>query len=230
MHFKKLMAAAGAAARANMVPGLILQAAAASVLVLYFFVPEAQPGFGWFVEQRLRWGFGYAVVMTAVSGGLIPYLFLVLLGRVNRISLGEAGFYFLFWAIMGLQVDLLYRAQSLMFGDELAVSVLAKKVAFDQFVFGALWAQPVIVLVYLWKNAGYSLTGLRNAMTRDIFTLQIPTLVISGWIVWFPAAAIIYSLPPALQIPMFTIVQCFWSLLIEVVSTKRARQETLQPA
>ena len=225
MHFKKLMKAAGSAARSNAVPGLILQVTAATVLALYFLVPAAQPGFSWFVEQRARWGFGYSAVATAISGGMIPYLFLVILGRIKRFSLAEIGFYFVFWAIMGMQVDLLYRAQSLMFGNELTVSVLAKKVAFDQFVFGAFWAQPLIVLVYLWKNAGYSLSGLRSSMSREVFTFQIPTLVFSAWIVWIPAVAIIYALPPGLQIPMFTIVQCFWSLLVEILSMKKARQK-----
>jgi hypothetical protein len=36
--------------------------------------------------------------------------------------------------------------------------------------------------------------------------------------VWIPAVATIYSLPSALQVPLFNLVLCFWCLLISFIS------------
>jgi len=41
--------------------------------------------------------------------------------------------------------------------------------------------------------------------------------------VWLPAITIVYSLPTLMQIPMFALVQSFWSLLAEVVNARQNR-------
>lgn len=223
MHLKNLLRAAGGAVRANIVPGLILQSVAVAVLALYYLVPAASPGFEWFMEQKLRWGFAYSALATSISGGLVPALFLILLGHGTRNPLRDLAFYLAFWAIMGIQVDAFYRLQGALFGNAVTFSVLARKVAVDQFIFSAFWATPLIMLSYIWKNAGFSLSGARRQISRELFTHQYPTMMISAWIVWIPAVTVIYSLPPTLQIPMFNIVQCFWSLLVEALSAKQRK-------
>jgi hypothetical protein len=51
---------------------------------------------------------------------------------------------------------------------------------------------------------------------------NLPAALCATWIVWLPAVAVIYSLPPALQIPLFNIVLCFFSLLYAAL-TRRTR-------
>jgi hypothetical protein len=36
--------------------------------------------------------------------------------------------------------------------------------------------------------------------------------------VWLPAVTVIYCLPSSLQIPLFSCVTCFWSLLLQLVT------------
>ena len=47
---------------------------------------------------------------------------------------------------------------------------------------------------------------------------KFATIQISAWIVWVPAVLIIYSLPANLQIPLFNLVLCFFSLVLAFVS------------
>jgi hypothetical protein len=44
------------------------------------------------------------------------------------------------------------------------------------------------------------------------------TVLFSTWVVWIPAVSIVYSLPSALQLPIFNLVLCFWCLLLTFVT------------
>ncbi|WP_028534561.1 hypothetical protein [Paludibacterium yongneupense] len=221
MYVSRLLKGAAAGARANLVPGLILQSAAAIILALYYLAPGLRPGFEFFSTLKTQWGYLYSALTTALCGGLVPYLFLRLTGRGQASAGRELSFYLLFWAFLGIQVDALYRGQGVMFGNDVTLAVLAKKVAFDQFVFTAFWSVPLATICYMWKNADYQLAALRLQLRREFFVLHLPTMVVSAWLIWIPGVAIIYSLPPALQIPMFSLVQCFWSLLVEVLNSAK---------
>jgi hypothetical protein len=62
---------------------------------------------------------------------------------------------------------------------------------------------------------------------RDLFTLPhyrdkiLPTLV-ATWAVWIPLMAIIYSLPLALQFPLFALALSFWVLLLTYMTNRFA--------
>ena len=43
---------------------------------------------------------------------------------------------------------------------------------------------------------------------------RVVTVLISTWAVWIPMVSIIYAVPSNLQIPLFNIVLCFWSLML----------------
>jgi len=211
---------AAKAARANLVPGIFLQGLAAILLVLYFGVSSARPVFEWFAALKSEYGYFYSAIATALCGGLVPFLYLFFTGRLDRRIGAQLAFYLGFWAWKGMEVDALYRFQGVMFGTEPSLSVIVCKVAFDQFVYTALWSSPTITVFYMWKNADFSWQKLRPQLTRELFTLKIPTVVVAAWLVWIPAVTLIYCLPMTLQLPMFNLVLCFWGLLIEVLNKK----------
>jgi hypothetical protein len=49
----------------------------------------------------------------------------------------------------------------------------------------------------------------------------MPSIIISIWAVWIPTVSIVYSLPLALQFPLFNIVLCFWSLMLTTLSKEK---------
>ena len=211
------------ALKQNLKPGLVLQAFALAILLLYFFVPESKPVFNWFGELKAQQGYVYSFVSTALFGGLIPFLYLWLSKSLSgKRILPLLVFYILFWGVKGMEVDFFYRLQADWFGTEGDWQTVLTKMAVDQFLYSALWAAPSITLVYLWMESGWSLTRWRTALNKTFFYVKIPTVILSNWLVWIPAVSVVYAMPSELQIPLFNLVLCFWVLLLAVLSNVKA--------
>ena len=63
-------------------------------------------------------------------------------------------------------------------------------------------------------NAGVTVFALKQ-LIETIILFNLTT-----WMVWTPATAIVYSLPTALQIPLFNLTLCFFVLLVSVYGKK----------
>jgi hypothetical protein len=211
-----------AALKQNLLPGLVLQLFAASILIIYFFVPASKPVFSWFGLLKQEYGFAYSFIATAIFGGLIPFLYLWLSKNLapNRSILGLLVFYIVFWGLKGMEVDFFYRLQADWFGMDNEIKTIATKMAVDQFLYSALWAAPGITIVYLWMESNWSFAECKRAMDRKFFCVKIPTVILSNWLVWTPAVCVVYAMPDELQIPFFNLVLCFWVLLLAVLNKK----------
>lgn len=205
------------AIRANLVPGLFLQALALLIAWSYFSLPEARPAFNALAALKEASGPVYALIATSVFGGLVPYLFLLQRGRIVKDRVAQGVFYVAIWAFMGLLVDALYAQQAQWFGSEGDIMTVAKKVAVDQLGFSAFISSPILTTAYLWKDKGFDGRATRAAITREFFLLHIPTTVAANWVVWTPAVCVIYALPSALQVPLFNLVLCFFVLLLSML-------------
>lgn len=211
-----------AALKQNILPGLVLQFFALAIVLVYFFVPGSQPLYSWFGVLKHDYGFAYAFIATAVFGGLIPFLYLYATKGLdkNRNLYGLLFFYLVFWGLKGMEVDFFYQLQGMWFGYENTFKTIAQKTAVDQFIYSAFWAAPSITIVYLWVECGYDFRTWWAALDRKFFGVKIPTVILSNWMVWFPAVSIVYSMPQDLQIPLFNLVLCFWVLLLAVLNKK----------
>ncbi|MET0356516.1 MAG: hypothetical protein ABW044_07035, partial [Cellvibrio sp.] len=138
----------------------------------------------------------------------------------NRSYLGLLFFYLVFWGLKGVEVDFFYQLQGDWFGYDNTLKTIVLKTCIDQFFYSALWAAPSITIIYLWVESGYDFRKWTNAMDRKFFTVKIPTVILSNWMVWFPSVSIVYSMPQDLQIPLFNLVLCFWVLLLAVLNKK----------
>lgn len=226
MSFREFVHEAGHAARSNLIPGLMLQALAASLLAAYYLMPSARPAFEWVATQKQTLGYGYSAIATAISGGLVPFLYLWLHGRIRTDVLRTLLFYVFYWGFFGIQIDAFYRGQSVWFGEGHDLATLVSKVALDQLILTPFWTIPQTTIAYLWRQLDFKWNALIPRLNRRLFLHDIPGLLVPAWLVWLPAITIIYALPTLLQIPMFALVQCFWSLLAEVVNARQNRQRT----
>lgn len=207
----------------NLLPGLVLQACALVIVLGYAFIPTVREWLDVLGDVKTRYGYGYSALSTAVFGGVIPFFVLWNMGGVTRERFYRELLFFVgFWFWKGAEVDAFYRFQSLLFGSETDVSTIAAKAAVDQLLYNPLWATPTQVVFFLWKDSGFSLLNLRTNLRQISLLRRVAALLLSGWMVWIPTVTIVYSLPLALQIPLFNIVLCFWCLLLSFVvrSTK----------
>ncbi len=211
-----------AALTKNIKPGLVLQVFALAILLVYFFVPASEPVFAWFGELKQRYGFTYSFVATAIFGGLIPFLYLWLGGFIanDQSKLLLCIFYLVFWGLKGMEVDYFYRLQADWFGTGNDLQTIITKMAVDQFLYSALWSAPGIAIIYTWMESGWSITRTIALMDKKFFSIKIPTMVLSNWLVWIPAVCVVYAMPVELQIPLFNLVLCFWVLLVAILNRR----------
>ena len=57
-------------------------------------------------------------------------------------------------------------------------------------------------------------------MDTGFWRRTLPSVLLTNWLVWIPALALVYSLPAALQFPLFSIVMCFFILVVTVMASK----------
>lgn len=217
------------AARANVVPGLIVQGLMLGTLLAYYFYPPTRQWLDGLAEIKARWGYGYSAASAIVAGAVIPELLRIFVfqkGKIRRANFANLLFTVPFWCMMGIVVDFFYRCQAGWFGAEATFSVVLKKVLVDQFVYNPLFACPVTAWLYDWKIRGYRLEGSGRFFTAAYYgEVVVPTLF-ATWGVWFPVVTILYSLPSQLQIPLFGLALTLWVILYTWMSEQRARSAT----
>lgn len=218
------------AARANVVPGLIVQVAILAVVLGYYFYP---PTTGWLdamARLKAEWGFAYSAGAAVVAGALLPELLRIVVfqrGRVERGNGVNLVYTIPFWGIMAISVDVLYRVQGMWFGTEVTLAVVVKKVLFDQFVFSPWFSGPLSVWFYDFKNNGRKAAGPREFFSWKYYGERVLPVMFATWGVWIPVVSILYSLPPLLQIPVYILALTLWVMIFTWMS-ERGREEILR--
>lgn len=207
------------AASANLRPGLALQAVALAIVVGYYRSDAVRDALDVLGAWKTHYGYAFSAVSTIVSGGIIPYLYLALSGRIERGRHGtEIAFLLGFWLWRGVEVDLLYRLQGTWFGVEPSVTTVLSKMLVDQFVYNPFWIAPLQTLLMSFKEEQFSVDGVRQRFARIPFGERMMVILVSNWVVWIPAVTIVYCLPEPLQLPLSNVVTCFWALMLTSVS------------
>jgi hypothetical protein len=213
------------AARANAVPALIIQAIMLALLITYYTNHTVFSWLNQLADYKSAHGLTFVIVVSITAGALIPELFLILFfqrGRPSLRNLRNLLFTIPVWGFDGTFVDLLYRNEAAWFGDVVTFPVVAAKICVDQFGYNPFFAAPFGVLTYEWKNNGISVQPLRQLFTLAHYRDKILPTLLATWAVWVPLMAIIYSLPLALQFPLFGLALSFWVLLLTYMTNRFA--------
>lgn len=213
------------AARANAVPALIIQVFMLALLIAYYTNHRVSSALAGLAEFKRAHGLLFVIVASITAGALIPELFLILFfqrGCPTRRNLRNLLFTVPVWGFDGTLVDLLYRSEAAWFGDVVTLPVVAAKICVDQFGYNPAFAAPFGVLTYEWKNNGISAEPLRQLFTISHYRDKIIPTLLATWAVWIPLMAIIYSVPLALQFPLFGLALSFWVLLLTYMTNRFA--------
>ena len=204
-------------------PGLVLQAMALALVLAYYFLPATHDFFARIAAWREAGGFFFSALSTSLCGGALPFLYL----RARPTSRAthpwsQLTFFTLFWAWKGIEVDLLYRGLGWLFGREAVFLTVAAKVLVDQLVYNPFYATPFSSLFYSWKDAGFRWAPVAADVSAGRwYQRRVIPPQLAVWCVWGPAVCCIYALPPVLQIPLFNVVLCFWSLLFASITSRQ---------
>lgn len=213
------------AARANLGPGLMVQALMLGLVLAYYFHPPMRDWLNGLAEIKRRWSYGYSAIASIGAGALVPELLRIFVfqkGKFHRSNLSNLVFTIPLWCAMGVIVDFFYRCQAGWFGTEVSLAVVTQKVLVDQFLYNPLFAAPVTSWLYDWKNRGFPRTGLGGYFSAAYYRDTVVPTLFATWGVWIPIVAILYSLPSLLQIPLFALALSLWVMLYTWMSEQRA--------
>jgi hypothetical protein len=213
------------AAKANAIPGFILQIAMLAVLIGYYTSTRLATYLDWLARYKQQHGLLFIVAAGILAGALVPELFVIFFfqrGKLRRQNLRNLAFTVPTWAVDAVLVDLMYQGNAIWFGSVVTWPVVFAKICVDQLGYNPFLAAPAEVLVYEWKNTGFTWESVRRAFSWEHYKDKIVPTLLATWAVWAPLMAIIYSLPYPLQFPLFSIALTFWVLLLTYMTNRFA--------
>ena len=213
------------AARQNLIPMLVLEAAMALLVLAYYFWPAGEAVLTQYAAWQQKGGVLIAALATGVAGGVISELSLVYFqdrGRWSHEHLENLGFKLILFAISGAIVYEFYRWQAVWFGQGNTWSVLVPKVCVDQFCFTVFWSVPYMTLMTRWQTLRYSGKLLWKELNWDFVTERMLPVLVTNWMFWIPGVSLIYSMPLNLQTPLFIFATAIWGILLPAVGRQGA--------
>lgn len=219
------------AARKTFKPALVVWTVMAGIAALYYLVPASHGVFTLLVSIQNFMGVLFPSLGMGLSVGILVEVVKVLASknrkwtRENSIN---ALFNFAVFGIMGLSHHYRYAFQNEVFGAGNSFQELASKVAFDQFIWTVLIANPYQAVCFLWKNHAFSWRAVHHHMFpfRSFWGTQMLPVLITNWAFWIPMAFIIYYFPPDLQLPLSILAVTTWVMLLSVLTSINRREES----
>ncbi len=206
----------------NIIPALILWSFAFGVLWLYYKNPLVQGTLDDLAGVKERLGLLFSMTAQAIAGGLLPFLFQKLQkGEHRKTELGHVPFLMFAFSILGAMSDTFYTIQAHLFGNSPEFFIILKKTLLDMMVYTPLIVMPIVVLVFAFKDNRFSIQETKAALGKGWFWTKVIPVNIAALMVWAPTVCVIYALPLALQFPFQAIVQCFWGLVLVVMTDRR---------
>jgi len=222
MHTEKTPLLIGLrAAKANLVPGLIVQAMMASLLAAYYLQPQVHAWLSVLAVIKQNGGYLFSMAASALAGGVLPEILIVVAFQAGKARWNNAQNLFFtipYWAFDGLLVDMFYRYQATLFGSHVDFHTVFKKVLLDQFIFTPFITTPIGMACYEWRNQNYSFKGLSRVWTFTFYKNRSFPALIACWAVWIPLVSLVYSLPSLLQFPLFSLGLTLWVILFNYIN------------
>lgn len=220
-----IWAAIAAVFRQNRIPCLLLNVLVAGLVASYYLVPQVAAAWEAVAEFKTRWSYLFSAVSGGMSAAVLPYLAQRAMGTLS-VGAGrrQLGWLVLFWCYRGVEVDLFYKFQGWLFGQGHDAGTLVLKVIMDQFIYSVIWAAPSYVIMLRWLEKDRSWSQTFASLDRRFWFHTYPTVMVTNWLVWIPTVTLVYSLPLPLQFPLFTVVMCFFVLIVTLLAAGQRPQ------
>jgi hypothetical protein len=221
MKFRSALRIAAQGARANLLPGLLLQCLMLVFLALYVMHEGTREILARVADLKQEAGYGFAFASYVLSAALLPEILRIGFfqsGRPMRRNLWNFLTAAPAWGLMGMLVDAFYRAQIGWFGAGNDWQTIVCKVLVDQLLFSPFLSNPLLVGYFAWRDAGFRRSAARNIFGRGFYLDRVFPVQVAGWGIWIPGVALVYFMPSELQIPVASLIQSFWVLVFLFVN------------
>jgi hypothetical protein len=227
--FRQSLRLAGAAAKSNMLPGLLLQC----LMVAFFSLYVAHEGTRHFLGEvavvKQEAGFLFSFVSYVIAGALLPEILRIVFFQSGKPSRRNLWLFLTaapLWGVLGMLVDAFYRLQMLWFGGGHDWGTLLCKLFVDQVLFSPLVSNPLTVAWFLLRDEGIRASTWRQIFCADFFLEKVIPIQVGAWLVWIPGVLLVYSMPELLQIPVAVLIQVFWVLLFTTMKESAQRKSS----
>ena len=208
------------AARDNLLPSLLILAAAAGLVVCYYQVPAVKVWLDVIGKVNADNPTLFAMLCTGFTAGFIPWCFRMAFPSLRPARPGlDLLHSVVWWMFLGVIVRYFYALQGHLFGTDPSVEVVAKKVFVDQLGFTVFCGAPFNAISHLWKDSNWDTAKLRAAMGPGWYRRLVLPNLLPNFLVWFPGNIIFYSMPAELQLPVANCIGCFWALMCVRIAT-----------
>ena len=209
-------------ARENFIPGLVIIFCAALLVAAYYAFSSVRDALEGLQSLRNSWGLAFSMLTSAIGPGLIPGLYLMLVGKSRHDGRGFLDLFFtcLVWATNMIWIDNFYNFQDWFWGPSIGFGIIISKMLLDQFVFTPFLSIQHVALGFRLRDLNYDFKMLGSALRDDWIIKVIIPMMVSCWLTWIPGTLVVYSLPLPLQIPLMVLIQCFFALEMAFVSSK----------
>ena len=209
-------------AKENLIQGLVIIFFAGVLVAAYYAFASVRIALEGLQTLRNTWGLSFSMLTSAIGAGLIPGLYLMLVGKNRSDTRGFLDLLFtcFVWATNMIWVDYFYQFQDWFWGPSATFGIVIAKMLLDQFVFTAFLSIHHVGIGFRLRDLNYDFAALGRALRDDwIIKVTIPMLV-NCWLTWIPGTLVVYSLPLPLQVPLMVLIQCFFALEMAFVSSK----------
>jgi len=224
MNLREVFRTALAAARANLLPGLLLQCLMAVFLSAYISHEGTRRFLAEVATFKREAGYSFAFVSYVLSAALLPELLRIAFfqsGRPSRTNLWNFLTAAPAWGAMGVVVDAFYRCQNAWFGTGNGWEILLPKIFVDQFLFSPFFSNPLMIAYFLWRDAQFSRTARGHIFCTSFLREKLLPVQVAGWCIWIPGVALVYFMHPLLQLPVAVLIQCFWVLIFTTLGSEK---------
>ncbi len=208
---------------ANLKPGVILW-----ILMLLFFLAYAtsaafSSSLGRLSLLKVAIGYPFSFGAYVLFAALMPETLRIIFfqkGKILRQNLNNLIFVGILFGFIGILTDVFYSYQALWFGETADLRTLLFKAFVDQGIYSPI-ANFLLVSIFFLRENGIRAEVLKSIPTRQFAFVKVLPVVVAGWCVWIPGVMLVYSMPTPLQLPVASLILCFWVLIFSFVAGQK---------
>lgn len=226
MNIRSALRTALTAARANLLPGVLLQC----LMLIFLSAYIAHDGTRQFLAEVARIkneaGYIFAFCSYIAAAALLPEIIRIVFFQSGKLTFENLWLFLTAapaWGLMGVTTDFFYRCQNSWFGAGSEWINILPKVLVDQLIFSPLFLTPLITSWFTWRDMKFQRDAKDLIFRESYLWDKIFPVQVANWCVWIPAVTLIYFMPPLLQLPVAALIQCFWALLFTTLREGLAR-------
>jgi hypothetical protein len=206
--------------RANIKPGAILWLFMLAFFAAYASNTSFNQGLGRISELKIAVGYPFSFGVYVLSAALLPEILKIVFFQKGRLTLQNLNNFFFIGAlfgIIGIITDVFYSYQATWFGETGGLKTLLLKAFVDQGLYSPV-ANFLLVSIFFLRDNGVRKEVIKRILTLQFALVRVMPVVIAGWCVWIPGVLLVYSMPTALQLPVASLILCFWVLIFTFVA------------